>query len=281
MSDQTYDITYEDLNPTFLFIYTFERNEDEANYHNHDFMELSIILKGKGTFYINGEYYPVKEGDLVFLNPGTYHKSLVTSPDNPAKECYIAFSNFQFTGSPEDHIPLPNHQEILHMHAALRQKITKICGAMQEEYLTCRPGQYFMLKSYVIQLLLILLREEQDAKDRVNGCIFESTNKKYVVTRIIQYLNQHYREKISLDQIAQNMYLSTFYISKIFKSETGDTPINYLIHLRMEKARELLEDPEPLSIQDIAAYVGYDDAYHFSKLFKKHFRIAPSRWSKS
>lgn len=278
MSAETYDITYEDLNPTFLFICTFEREEDETNYHNHDFMELSIILKGEGTYYIDGENYPVTEGDLILLNPGTYHKSLVTSPANPAMECYIAFSNFQFLDSPRDYMPLPHNQKILHMNASLKQEITKICSAMQKEYITYRPGQYFMLKSYVMQLLLKLLREEKDSKERINGCIFESTNKKYVVKRIIQYLNLHYREKISLDQIAQNMYLSTFYISKIFKSETGDTPINYLIRLRMEKARELLEEAEPLSIQDIAGSVGYEDAYHFSKLFKKHFGIAPSKW---
>lgn len=280
MSPESYDITYEDLNPTFLFIYTCERTEDETNYHNHDFMELSIILKGEGIYYIDGGYYPVKEGDLILLNPGTYHKSLLAPPKKPILECYIAFSNFQFVGSPKDCIPLPDNQIILHMDAALKQEIGKICSAMQKEYITCRPGQYFMLKSYVIQLLLLLLREEKDAKECINGCVFESTNRNYVVKRIIQYLSQHYQEKISLDQIAQNMYLSTFYISKIFKSETGDTPINYLINLRMEKARELLEDQEHLSIQDVAAAVGYEDAYHFSKLFKKHFGVAPSKWEK-
>ena len=62
-------------------------------------------------------------------------------------------------------------------------------------------------------------------------------------------METHYKEKISLDQIAANMYLSSFYISKIFKSETGDTPINYLISLRMQKARELLDENPEQSIQ--------------------------------
>lgn len=55
------------------------------------------------------------------------------------------------------------------------------------------------------------------------------------------------------------MYLSPFYISKIFKSETGDTPINHLIKIRMEKARLLLDKQKDASIQDIALCVGYDD----------------------
>ena len=69
--------------------------------------------------------------------------------------------------------------------------------------------------------------------------------------------------------------LSPVYISKIFKSETGETPINYLISLRMEKAGKLLEENPMLSIQKVADEVGYDDAYHFSKLFKKYYGISP------
>ena len=78
-----------------------------------------------------------------------------------------------------------------------------------------------------------------------------------------------------MDHIAENMYLSPFYISKLFKSETGDTPINYLISLRMEKAKELLDRNPALSIQEVAAQVGYEDAYHFSKLFKKYYGLSP------
>ena len=71
------------------------------------------------------------------------------------------------------------------------------------------------------------------------------------------------------------MYLSSYYISKLFKNETGDTPINYLIRLRMKKAGELLEEDPTLSIQTVAAAVGYEDAYHFSKLFKKYYGLSP------
>ena len=70
---------------------------------------------------------------------------------------------------------------------------------------------------------------------------------------------------------------NSFYISKIFKSETGDTPIRHLINIRLEKAKELLSAGCPDSVQEVAALVGYDDAYHFSKLFKKRFGITPTQ----
>lgn len=95
--------------------------------------------------------------------------------------------------------------------------------------------------------------------------------------RIITVTKIIYAEKISLDQIAENMYLSPFYISKIFKSETGDTPIRHLINIRLERAKEILEKGECNSIQEVAAKAGYEDAYHFSKLFKKKYNVPPSK----
>lgn len=101
-------------------------------------------------------------------------------------------------------------------------------------------------------------------------------DKKEIVEQMIAYFREHYQEEISLEQLAAKMYLSPYYICRIFKSETGDTPIDYLIRLRMEKAKELLEQGSVQSIQEVAESVGYEDAYHFSKLFKKRYGVSPS-----
>lgn len=76
------------------------------------------------------------------------------------------------------------------------------------------------------------------------------------------------------------MYLSPVYISKIFKEETGESPINYLIKIRLEKARDILLTSEGGSIKSIANSVGYEDVYHFSKLFKKYYGISPLYYKK-
>ena len=139
-------------------------------------------------------------------------------------------------------------------------------------------GRYFVMKAYLMQMLVYIIRSQQPKLlEMQEGYAFESVNKKYVVEQIVNYFEEHYNEKISLERIAQNMYLSTFYISKIFKSETGDAPIRHLINIRLEKAKEILEQTPNLSIKEIAAKVGYEDVYHFSKQFKKHFGISPSQ----
>lgn len=281
MSSQQYDITYDDLNPTFLFTCCTKRTESEDNYHCHDHLELCIISSGQGIFHIDGQDLPVKAGDLIILNPGTYHQSLVSHPQNYTVEYYIGFCDIHIRDQERDRLPLLGTSVILPMADGIKQDVFKICSAMAKEFQTCQPGRYFMLKAYLIQIILLLLREQKNTAEECGGCIFESTNKKYVVRRMISYFEEHYREKISLDQVARNMYLSPFYISKIFKSETGDTPINYLIRLRMERARDLMESGRPLTIQDVASQVGYEDVSHFSKLFKKHYGTAPSRYRSS
>lgn len=266
----------EDLNPTFLFTWQGTRTCDEKNYHQHDFMELAFVLSGSGKYQLDGQMYEVMEGDVLLINPGVFHQAVRTDAALPATEFFVGFCDFQFADLPKNHFPLPDGSYIMHTKGELRQKLFKICTSMAAENAVCQEGRYFMLKAYLMQMLLLILREQTAPITVTAGCSFDSTNKKYVVERIVNYFEDHYNEKISLDLIAENMYLSPFYISRIFKSETGDTPIRHLINIRLEKAKELLENGWSGSIQEIAAAVGYDDVYHFSKLFKKRYGISPS-----
>ena len=274
-------ITVEDLNPTFLFTWKGTRHEDEASYHSHDFLEVAFVLSGVGKYHIEDDIYDIHEGDLIILNPGVKHQALyVKEAEVTTTEFFVGFSDIQLPGFPANFLPIPDGAYMIHTTGELRQKLFKICSAMEAEKAVCREGRYFMLKAYLMQMLLLIIREQCEPVVSAGGYAFESMNKKYVVEQLVNYLEDHYNEKVSLDQIAENMYLSPFYISKIFKSETGDTPIRHLINIRLEKAKELLEKGYGGSIQEIAAMVGYDDAYHFSKLFKKHYGITPSQAKK-
>ncbi|HKM03533.1 MAG TPA: AraC family transcriptional regulator [Lachnospiraceae bacterium] len=277
MSKEQYDITREDLNPTFLFICKGARIEDEKNYHCHDFIEMDIILSGKGKYYIENKMYEVEEGDVLIFNPGTHHQAIVLDKNKPIVEFFVGFTEINFKDMQVNHLNFKNGTPILHTKSELRYKLFKLCTSMLAENEVLRLGRYFMMKTYLVQMLLLIIREQSEPLERRKGYAFESFGKKYVVEQIINYFEEHFEEKISLDQIAENMYLSPFYISKIFKSETGDTPIRHLIDIRLDKAKEMLELGKVDNIQTAADSVGYEDAYHFSKLFKKRFGVTPSQ----
>ncbi|GFH96836.1 HTH-type transcriptional activator RhaS [Lachnospiraceae bacterium] len=271
-------IRIEEMNPTFLFTWKGTRTEPEEAYHCHDIAELAFVMSGTGKYRIEGQVYEVGEGDLLFFKPGVHHQALyVPEAEVPATEFFVGFCDVQLPGRESGDVPLPGGGYILHTSGELRQRIFRICSSMEAESAVCWQGRYHMLKAYLMQLLLLILKEQSPPPQAMQGYSFDSVNKKYVVEQIVSYFEDHYSDKISLDTIAENMYLSPFYISKIFKSETGDTPIRHLINIRLERARELLLQGSEMSVQEVAAAVGYDDAYHFSKLFKKYYGKSPSQ----
>lgn len=270
-------VQIEEMNPTFLFTWKGTRTAAEEQYHCHDISELAFVLSGTGKYRIEGRIYEVSEGDLLVFKPGVHHQALyVPEAEAPATEFFVGFCDVRLPGREPGDMPLPGGGYILHTGGELRQRIFHICSSMEAESAVCWQGRYHMLKAYLTQLLLLILKEQSPMPRSKRGCSFESMNRKYIVEQIVSYFEDHYSEKISLDTIAENMYLSPFYISRIFKSETGDTPIRHLINIRLERARELLVQEE-IPIQEVAAAVGYGDAYHFSKLFKKYYGKSPSQ----
>ncbi len=276
-----YDITYNDFNPTVFYV-SKVRMLTEGIYHDHDFTELAYVLSGKGKYIIDGKEYSVEAGDLVICNPGVKHTHLVVNPKEPTIEFISGFTDFHFKNMAPNSIELRDGSCIIHMSSELRQEISMHCYAMIAERESNQPGRYFMFKTHLMQMLLLVIREISEIeKTDQTGCNFESYNKSYAVNRIINYLNENYEHKISLEQIAHNIYLSPVYISKIFKEETGESPINYLIKIRLEKAKDILQSKNSGSIKNIANQVGYEDVYHFSKLFKKYYGVSPLYYRKN
>ena len=95
---------------------------------------------------------------------------------------------------------------------------------------------------------------------------------------IKEYINAHYGdESLSVQQISQHAFLSPSYVCTYFKNETGQTLNQYLTNFRMEKAKQLLQDPR-YQIADISAKVGYSNGNYFGKSFKKMTGLSPSEY---
>ena len=269
-----------DFNPTLLYTWKGVRTKDEERYHCHEHVELAFIMSGKGRYKIDGTFYDVEEGDLLVFNPGCYHQAFVANKNTPTYEFFIGVSDFCLTGMEPNHFMLRS-LPVYKTGPELKQKLMRLCTSMSAENDVYKIGRYYMMQSYLMQYMLAVLRDEQLPGEPGGHVAFESINKNKIVEEIILYFEEHYAEKISLELISENMYVSPFYISKIFKMVTGDTPIRYLINIRLDKAKELLESSTDLNVREIADSVGYDDAYHFSKLFKKRFGISPTAVKKT
>ena len=94
------------------------------------------------------------------------------------------------------------------------------------------------------------------------------------------YLQAHYREKFSLEEIANALYIDRIYLSKCFKNSTGDTLLHCHNRLRCEKAAELLLNTE-YSIDFISSKVGYATSSHFARVFREFYGCSPARYRKT
>ena len=100
------------------------------------------------------------------------------------------------------------------------------------------------------------------------------------IRQAIAFVEQNLSAKVTENELAQRAALTAQHFCVLFKAETGETPARYLNKLRMEKARELLEDEDyvQLSIKEIATTVGCNDLSHFVRDFEKRFGLSPKRY---
>lgn len=97
------------------------------------------------------------------------------------------------------------------------------------------------------------------------------------IGQAIAYMQAHYTDSLTLDGIAARFGFSPRHLTLRFRQRTGTSPIDYLIRLRLERAREWLTRTD-VPLPDIAAAVGYMDVYYFSRLFRKHMGMSPIRY---
>lgn len=96
----------------------------------------------------------------------------------------------------------------------------------------------------------------------------------------IAYIKENYMRKISLASVAEHVGLSSGYLCRIFKDETGGSINTYINNLRMNKAGELLSDKNSY-IKEVAVAVGFEDQLYFSRLFKRYSGLTPSEYRAS
>lgn len=262
-------------------LYTMRRSfagHSNTESHAHDHVSIIYILDGAASYEIGGHVYPVTAGSLFICNPGVSHHRIIGERQR-LTEFQTAFTNITLRGLPagyllgpeeEPGIPLLHHNQAFH----------NCCEEIAMEQKRNDPASALMIKCLVMKLIVLMLKEMHIHAD-VNAhqdFSLERYEKSNIVDAIVTFMNENYMQPISLARISENAYLSPVYISRVFKELMGEAPINYLIRVRLAKACEMMQQVPDVSIRQVAAAVGYEDAYYFSKLFKKHYGVSPREY---
>lgn len=269
-----------DFNPNILYIFNSKYDGTspvtKTNYHNHDFLEISIITSGYSNYIIENKFVKVVPGQAIVLNPGVNHHQLIDK-DVYYSDIHIGLTNIKLNKNKNDFIDIPNLLSPLTI-SRYREAFTTCCYDILKEQTEKNIGYPSILKSLVIKLIIIILRELNTfpTKELQSGYLVDYTEKHHIIKSLVTFMDENYMTDISLNKLSKNMYFSPVYISKLFKDEIGYSPINYLIKIRLDNATKLLKSKK-YTIKEVSKMVGYNDVYHFSKQFKKHYGFPPSK----
>lgn len=162
--------------------------------------------------------------------------------------------------------------------------ISNIASVLARETLRAEKGSKLYAESLANILAVHLLRNyaqrtsAADAEDQPDSDNVRQLPHSRAVADAINFIQSHYAQPITLDDIADAVHLSAYHLARLFKQSTGETPHQYLIQMRVNSARALLTSGAgQRSLAEIAAAVGFVDQSHLTRHFKRQFGVTPKR----
>lgn len=146
-----------------------------------------------------------------------------------------------------------------------------------EEFSNKQAGSNFILDTIVTQTAVTLLRQVRNSCSYIGEA--KVSGAKPQILKAIDFLNENFREGYSLHDVAKVANLSPYHFIRLFKAETGKTPYEYLLDVKIEKAKELLM-LKKYTVTEVCFLAGFNNISHFSTLFKQKVGICPSGYSK-
>ena len=245
--------------------------------HWHEEAELTLITSGSGLYQINLIDYPVTEGDIVFIPPLLLHSISLDSCEEFISETYVFHMNF-LGGNSTDICstrylaPISNQEFILPYlitpkhpaYVTLRNMIEQTAAM----YNKADFGYELAIKSLVLHTIYLLLQyREENAPSETR----ESSDK---LKHVLDYIELHYAEPISISELAQLCYFSNYHFMRFFKKHMNMTCMEYIKKLRLEKSVELFKQGNT-SILDASLSVGFHNLSYFHREFKKKYGMTP------
>lgn len=262
----------------------YHTNFSDLKIHTHDFIEIVYVYDGKGYHIYNNVTYPVSKGELYIINSRTPHCFYPTDKSNSEhlvvyNLCFLP----EFISSINIHLPIlveltdimlykslyPDeiiYSPDLKLSGSMRTEIEQLYEKMYLEFTSKGINYVELLRLSLCELLLKIHRFYQQNHASPESAVIKYRHQ--LIPDCIQYLRENYSKKVTIEELSNNFFLSKSYLSSLFKKATGSGVVEYLQHIRIERACELLTNTT-LSITEISTQVGYTDYRFFNKSFKK------------
>ena len=255
-------------------------NLKDVALHHHDFYEIYFLLTGDVTYLIENKLIHVMPGDVLLIPPRAQHQVLIR-PEMSAYQRYVLWVEPEMLSrlssaktdlarrlSPE--AMGSNYQ--LRLTSQQRAAVGQLLEALDRELGSGDAGADLLEESLLTQLLVTLHR----LLERQGGQLDEDTRMNRVVAQVIDYVNLHYSDPLSLELLAEKFFVSKFHLSHEFNRQVGTSLYRYIRRKRLLMARQLLDKGQKPSA--VAAACGFSDYTGFFRAFKAQYGISPRQY---
>lgn len=251
--------------------------------HWHKEVEFTYVYQGKMRYQVNDKIYELKKGQCLFINANTFHRGEHINKE----ECkYFAMTfNIHFLANEEELIYKKYVLPIIYSknlssfvclpENKLEKKIIKQVKYIDKCYRKQNLFYELEIKEHLLKLWQILWEAfESEIEIDIDRNYYRQLIK---IKQITQFIHKHYAEKITLQNIADNLHISISDCSHSFKKFMKESIFEYILHYRIQQSLYLLQDKE-LSILQISLKVGFSSTSYYSKLFKKYMKMTPKEY---
>ncbi len=251
-----------------------------AKIHAHDFIEIFMLFSGSVTYVIEQGSYELKDFDIIFVPPHTLHQLTVMDKDVQYKRM-VLWIRKQYL------------DRLSSTYTKLLEQFREYIG--KKQYVIRNPEVTFQMKHF-IEKIMQLEKEMPYGFDLLIENTFRelfiylnivlkkemlsiSTKGNPTVQKMIQHIEEHLSDELSLKELANALNLDEFYISHLFKKEMGTSVHKYVIKKRLNESKKLLE--KNYSIRELISLIGFKDESHFIQCFKKEYGFTPKQYKMS
>ena len=247
------------LTTDFKMFHLKDEEMRSFHYHYHDFHKILILLNGDVTYCIEGRSYDLKKNDIVLVHAGEVHKPVIHS--DAVYDRIIIYVSPDFLTAYRD----SDSDLSLCFQKAYEEKSHVL---RVHSFGNSRLGELHH-KLLFLEFLIQLNRAAGHNKIE----FIETSASSEKILSILNYLNEHLTESISIDDLSSRFYLSRYYLMHTFKEQTGYSIGSYLSTKRLLLAKELILSGKPIT--DVCYECGFKNYSTFSRAYKKCFGESP------
>ncbi|UUZ92868.1 AraC family transcriptional regulator [Paenibacillus sp. P25] len=268
------------------FHYSHRRTEqpNKMEFHLHDRFEIYFFIAGDVNYFIEKKVYPLQYGDLLIMNNRELHKATFRS-DAPYENIVIHFdpavAAAMTSVSPYPLLdcfvnrPQGEHNKIIFTHQQLEEAATLFRRIEQLASLKEEEGSELLLTAYMIELLILLNRVHHE---RLSPQATLHLNLDEKLAPVLDYIDRHLEQDLTLETLERQFFMNRYYLSRLFKKNTGSTIHEYILLKRISLAKKLLLEDH--NVTDACQLSGFNDYSHFIRMFKRIVGVPPGQYRK-